>query len=370
MRGVKTGAYGSDLARELADADLVFEAIAEDYDAKRDLFTAVDAALRPGTILATGTSGLSIAALCAGRSDGFRRAFVGVHLFNPPTKIAGCELIPHLETDLDVFVRVRELLVQLDREVVVTDDTPGFAGNRIGFKLLNEVAQLAEDHDPAVLDMLLGPHTGRALPPLATIDLVGWDVHRAIVDNLWTNTADEARATFVLPVFMQRGIAMGTLGRKTNAGFFRGKKSEGMSVLDPKTGDYRPYVAPVPPMFVERMKIAVREHRHDVAMDVLCSADGPEAELVRRVMLGYVSYALGRVGEVVEAARDVDRIMAFGFSWAPPSAIVDAIGPDRTIQLLERARLAVPDVVVKAAEAHQRLVAEPALHADNFFRAA
>ena len=78
-------------------------------------------------------------------------------------------------------------------------DTPAFAGNRIGFKVLNEVAQLAADYGVAYMDQLVGSHTGRALPPLATIDLVGWDVHKAIVDNLWEYTDDEAHDSFVLP---------------------------------------------------------------------------------------------------------------------------------------------------------------------------
>src|SRR5437764_7265227 len=93
----KAGGY-DELEHELADADLVFEAVAEDYDGKRDLFARVDAARRPGTIVASVTSGLSIAALCADRSDDFRSCFLGVHLFNPPAKIPGCELIPHMET--------------------------------------------------------------------------------------------------------------------------------------------------------------------------------------------------------------------------------------------------------------------------------
>ena len=83
----------------------------------------------------------------------------------------------------------------LGRVMIRTADTPGFAGNRIGFKVLNEAAQLAEEHGPVLVERLVGPYTGRALTPLATVDLVGWDIHRAIVDNIHRHAPDEAHAT-------------------------------------------------------------------------------------------------------------------------------------------------------------------------------
>ena len=145
-----------------------------------------------------------------------------------------------------------------------------------------------------------------------------------------------------------------------------------MLVLDPKSGDYRPLTevaAPVP-AFVERMNLAIKGGRYQEAFQVLCRADGKDARILRRVILGYISYALGRVGEVVQQARDVDRIMGFGFNWAPPSVLVDAIGARRTIGLLEQAKLAVPRVVVDAAEKSVHLFDEPSVDSGRFFVAA
>ena len=372
---IETGSY-DDLEREVAAADLVFEAVAEDLDTKRTFFTRVDQARKPDAIVATVSSGLSIAAMCAGTSEGFRKHFLGIHFFNPPTVIVGCELIPHAGTDPRVTAFVRDLLDgPLGREVVETTDTPAFAGNRVGFKVLNECAQLAEEHGVAFVDALIGPHTGRAMTPLVTVDFVGWDVHKAIVDNLHANTRDEAHAAFALPAYMQRGIERGHLGNKTRdrGGFFRteGKGKEARRfVLDPKSGDYVPYAAPALPPFVDGMKQAIRTGRYGRAMDAMCAAEGTEAELLRKVVLGYVSYGLARVGEVVERARDVDRIMGFGFNWAPPSVLVDAIGARRTVQLLERAKLAVPKVVVEAAEKNLHLFDEPEVDRGRFFFAA
>jgi 3-hydroxyacyl-CoA dehydrogenase len=377
-RAIRTGTYEEDLARAVGEADLVFEAVTEDLAIKRQVFALIDRVKAPGAIIASVSSGLSIAAMCEGRSDAFRSHFLGVHLFNPPTVIVGCELIPHAETDREVVAHMRTLLEQtLARVVVECKDTPAFAGNRIGFKVLNEVAQLAEEHGVAYMEQLMGSHTGRCLAPLATIDLVGWDVHKAIVDNLWESTRDEAHASFLLPSYMTHGIQRGHLGRKTRdkGGFFRVEgKGDGAVhfVLDPLTGAYKPLaqVAPPLPAFVERMKSAIRTGKHDGALDVLCDAEGKDAELLRRVILGYISYALGRVGEVVERAQDVDRIMGFGFNWAPPSVLVDAIGAPRTIDLLERAQLPVPPVVAEAARDGKRLFDEPTVEPSRFFAAA
>lgn len=374
---IAVGSYDADLAQTVANADLIFEAVAENIEAKRAVFALIDSARSQGAIVATVSSGLSIAAMCEGRSEDFKKHFLGIHLFNPPTIIAGTEIIPHAGTDREVVERMRQVLeATFSRVVIECADTPAFAGNRIGFKVLNEVAQLAAEHGVAYMDQLVGTHTGRALAPLATIDLVGWDVHKAIVDNLHANTRDEAHAQFELPAYMARGIERGHLGRKTKdkGGFFRvdGKGADAVHfVLDPATGDYRPLtdVKPAIPAFIERMKAALRQGSHAEAFDVLCQADGKDATLLRRVMLGYISYALGRVGEVVQHARDVDRIMGFGFNWAPPSMLVDAIGAPRTIELLAQELLPVPDVIIEAARMDLPLFDVP-VDTGKFFAAA
>jgi 3-hydroxyacyl-CoA dehydrogenase len=375
---ISVGTYGQDLEEVVAKADLIFEAVAEDIELKKQFFARIDKCRRPDSIVATVSSGLSIAAMARGRSDSFRRNFLGMHLFNPPHVIVGTEVIPHAGTDPKLVPDVVRLLeTRFGRVAIVCDDKPAFAGNRVGFKVLNEAAILAEMHGPGFIDYLLGPHTGRAMPPLATIDLVGWDVHKAIVDNVHTNTNDEAHATFKLPLFMDKLIDHGHLGNKTpeHGGFYRrvkeGKQTINL-VLDPKTGAYKDSrengAHSVP--FVEKMKELHRVGRYREALKVFAEATGPEADVAKRVILGYVSYGLNRVGdkEVVRSARDVDRIMGFGFNWAPPTVLVDVLGISTTISLLEKYKLPVPRVLQEGTQhPNERLFREANVNIGRFF---
>ena len=353
-RFIRTGSYEEDLARAVGEADLVFEAVSEDLALKRVYFEQVDKLRKPDSIVATVSSGLSIATMAAVGGASFARHFLGIHFFNPPNVIVGCELIPHAGTDPLVVGDVTELLRErLGRELVRTSDTPAFCGNRVGFKVLNECAQLADEHGAAYIDALVGPHTGRAMAPLATIDFVGWDVHQAIVDNVFANTHDEAHAAFALPASMKAKIAAGCLGDKTpdKGGFF--KKGEKPKIEIPAVA--------------KQMKALHHVGRYREAFDVFAEATGADAELMRRVILGYVSYGLMRVGEVVQSVADVDRIMGFGFNWAPPGVLVDLIGARRTVALIEAARLPLPRVLVDAAERNQRLFDATHVDVGRFF---
>jgi len=367
----KVGSYDDDLEKAVAEADIVFEALTEDFAIKKDMFDRVEKARRDDSIVATVTSGLSINALCEGRGDSFRKSFMGLHFFNPPNVITGTELIagddtsPDLVDFVDVFSRVR-----LGREMIRTHDTPAFAGNRVGFKLLNECAQLAEELGPVLVDRIVGPYTGRALTPLATIDLVGWDIHRAIVDNVYENTKDEAHETNRLPGYMADLIARGVLGNKTGGGFFK-KDGKTRLVLDPKTGDYTPEAdIKLPDLsYIDRVANLHHQGRYADAMQVFLSAEGKEAAVARKVIAGYIAYAFERVGEVTDDIDGIDRIMGMGFNWAPPSVLVDTLTPKGAVEMIEGAGLAVPAALAKAAKPKKpkRIFDNPNINVGRFF---
>jgi len=110
--------------------------------------------------------------------------------------------------------------------------------------------------------------------------------------------------------------------------------------------------------------------RYTEALAVFLDASGAEADLARKVILGYVSYALNRVGdgEVVETPRDVDKIMGFGFNWAPATVLADVMGIKATIAAIEKAGLPVPKVLA-SAKPDQRLFKVPGVNVGRFFAA-
>lgn len=365
------GSYDGDMQAAVAEADLIFEALAENFAIKKDMFDKVEKWRRPGSIVATVTSGLSITKLAEGRSADFQKNFIGLHFFNPPNVIVGTELIAGDKTDpelvefLDAFCTK-----QLGRIMIRTADTPGFAGNRVGFKVLNECAQLAEQYNPVLIDKLVGPYTGRAMSPLATIDLVGWDVHKAIVDNVVENaTGDEAIATVKIPAYMDKLIAGGTLGNKSGGGFF--KRGTEKLVLDIKKGDYYPAAQVQMPKTPFIKDIAFLHHigEYRQAMQLFAKAEGDEAALARKVIAGYISYSFCRVGEVTDTITGIDLIMGAGFNWAPPGLLVDLIGLPESIKMLEKAGVKIPAVLEQSAKAGRRepFFNDPRLNKGRFF---
>ncbi len=359
----KVGDYEHDLEAALAEADLVFEALTEDLGVKQDIFDKVEKFRRRDSIVATVTSGLSINALCEGRDESFRKNFMGLHFFNPPNVIVGTELIAGKDTDPEVLDFVEAFSrVRLGREMIRTADTPAFAGNRVGFKVLNEAAQLAEQLGPVLVDRLIGPYTGRALTPLATIDLVGWDIHRAIVDNVHQNTNDEAHQSNRLPDYMDQLMERGVLGNKSGRGFFWKDDEKVIHVLDPVSGNYKPQdEVKLPNLdYIDRVAALHRDARYMEAMQVFLAAEGDEADIARKVIAGYISYAFHRVGEVTETIDDIDRIMGLGFNWAPPGVLVDTIGAAATVDMIDQAGLPVPENLAEAAR-----TGEPKIFFDN-----
>ncbi|MDX1960544.1 MAG: 3-hydroxyacyl-CoA dehydrogenase family protein [Leptospiraceae bacterium] len=345
------GSYEADLAKAVSESDWVFELVAESYEVKEPINKEIAKHRRPGTIVSTVSSGLSIERLSKVFDEDGQKHYFGTHFFNPPYKMILCELVTHKGNDPKVTKQLAEYLDKtLGRAVVFTNDTPAFAGNRIGFQLMNEIAQQAEKYNDkgglALMDEIMGGYTGRAMGPLATVDFVGLDVHKAIVDNLYEFTKDSAHETFKLPAYMQKLIDSGNLGAKSGQGLFkRTKTAEGKRekfVYNIATGNYDPYPKFDIPFAKEASKrIGLSDYRG--AMEVIKSATGLEAEICRYFLARYISYSLSIVGEVVPTKENADAAMGFGFNWVPASAFVDFLGGvEETIKFLEASKIEIP----------------------------
>ena len=313
-------------------SDLVFESAAEDLELKISLHAQIGTSLKRGAVACTGSSGLSITRLAECYPEEGRCQFFGVHMFNPPYQLTLCELTASPYSDMKIYGELKEYLTnQLYRTVAESKDLPAFLGNRIGFYFMNEALQYAEKYQDNggidYIDALLGPFTGRTMPPITTADFVGLDVHKAIVDNIYENTNDFVHGKFVLPGYVQKLIDQKKLGRKTGEGLYKLIKNDSgdkrMMVYDIKTCQYRDEIRYSFP-FALRMKAFLRDGDYDDAIRELISNRSQEADICLRFLLRYIVYALYTAEHVGYDLRVADDVMATGFTWCPPFAMMEA----------------------------------------------
>ena len=184
---IEVGGFDTDLAR-LADVDLIVEAVIEQPGIKRALLERVDSVRGAGTIVSSNTSGIPIASLAEGRSDGFRRHWLGTHFFNPPRYLRLLEIIPTPETDPSVVERVSRFAdVRLGKGVVIAKDRPNFIANHIGLFSLVQVLKAFESGKYTIedIDAITGPALGRPRSAtFRTMDIAGLDVISDVAANL------------------------------------------------------------------------------------------------------------------------------------------------------------------------------------------
>ena len=351
------GTYDQDLEKAVHESDWVFECVAENYEIKESFNERISKARKAGTLVSTISSGLSIERLANKFDEDGKKYYYGTHFFNPPYKLTLCELVCHKENDKEYTKSLKEYLEKkLVRHVVITNDTPAFAGNRIGFQLMNEVAQLAEKYQEQggiyLLDSLLGGYTGRAMSPLATIDLVGLDVHKAIVDNIYEHTKDLAHDTFQMPEYMNRLIEKKCLGMKSKKGLYQKKKLENGTKQLEVYNITREEYEPLPKIEIDLKKLAleaIQNSKYQEAIEIFKNSSGLEAELLRHFIARYISYSFSLVPEVTDI-NGIDGAMGFGFSWLPPSAWVDLWGGVTEVcRFLEAQKMPIPEALSKAS---------------------
>lgn len=322
----------SSLDQCVSQSDLVFESAAEDMTIKLELHSRIGKSLPSHTIACTGSSGLSITRLAECYPDDKRGRFFGVHMFNPPYQLTLCELTCSPYSNLKLHAQLNEYLSTiLRRTVAQSKDIPAFLGNRIGFCFINEALIYAERYQDSggidYIDAILGPFTGRTMPPITTADFVGLDVHKAIVDNIYANTNDYSHESFKLPQYVQDLIDNGKLGRKSGEGLYKLIKSENgekrMMVYDIKSRDFRDQITYSFP-FALRMKSLLRNGDYDLAVRELIENKSQEADICLRFLLRYIVYAIYTAEHVGYDLRVADDVMATGFTWCPPFAMMEA----------------------------------------------
>jgi 3-hydroxybutyryl-CoA dehydrogenase len=193
----------------LDGATFVVEAVVEDHDVKARLLAQLDGILGPSAILASTTSSLSVERLA--QASGRPERFLGLHVFNPVTKMKLIELIFPDGASADTRRRALALCETLEKQPVEVPDVPGFVVNRLLFPYLFSAVRLVEETgmDPAGVDTCMQLGAGHPMGPLALLDLVGLDVSRSIGEAIGEPA----------PPRLEQLIDEGALGRKSGRGF-------------------------------------------------------------------------------------------------------------------------------------------------------
>ncbi|MCU0510749.1 MAG: 3-hydroxybutyryl-CoA dehydrogenase [Anaerolineae bacterium] len=208
---------------QLAQCDLVIEAATEDESIKRKIFAELCPRLKPGALMATNTSSISITRLAA--TTDRPELFIGMHFMNPVPRMELVELIRGIATEDDVFSTARVFVESLGKKTTVSEDFPAFIVNRILLPMINEAIYTlyegvgtVEGIDKA---MKLGAH--HPMGPLELADFIGLDTCLSVMQVLYEGLADSKYRPCPLLV---KYVEAGWLGRKTNRGFYdyRGEK--------------------------------------------------------------------------------------------------------------------------------------------------
>ena len=208
----------ADIKDAVRDADLVIEAVIENLDLKRELFARLDQLAKPGAVLASNTSSLSVAAIASATSR--RNQVIGMHFFNPVHIMKLVEVVVSQETSGDALAAALEVAARMGKEAITVKDAPGFATSRLGVALGLEAMRMLEQEVASVEDidkaMVLGYN--HPMGPLRLTDLVGLDIRLSIAEYLHQMLDSEV---FRPPDILKRKVVEGKLGKKTGEGFYK-----------------------------------------------------------------------------------------------------------------------------------------------------
>ncbi len=341
------GNFDDDLAK-LKDCDLIIEAVVENLEIKRKLYERVEQHRRPGSIIASNTSGIPIRNLAEGRSDDFRAHFLGTHFFNPPRYLHLVELIRTEWTKPEVSCFMFGFLDQrLGKGVVPAKDRPNFIANRIGtFGALHTIKTMLEDgYSIEEVDKITGQAVGRPKSAtFRTFDLVGLDVFSHVIKNLYDALPeDEEREMFVAPEFLSRMVAGGILGNKTKGGFYKKQKGEGgkqeIWALETATLEYRPVQKVKLPSLDAAKNIEVTPDR----IKTLVWGKDRAGAFLWKTLSRTLAYSAKRIPEIADTVVEIDRAMRWGFGWElGPFEVWDAIGVEKSVARMREEGKSIP----------------------------
>lgn len=343
---IQTGNFEDDL-HKTGDCDWILEVVIEDLNIKKSLYEKIEQFRKPGSFITSNTSGIPIQLLSKGRSEDFRRHFLGTHFFNPPRYLRLLEIIPGPDTDPAVI----EFFMDFGREFlgkqsVLCKDTPAFIANRVGIFSIARLLELTDEFglDIETVDALTGSVIGR--PSTGTFrlqDLVGIDtglkVMKGVIDHCPEDEYFKVFSQKPLPAYFDFLTENKFLGNKTGQGFYQKTKerdAEGKSIilaLDIRTNTYQPSRK----IRLDAIKTAKKLDSLTMKVRSFFESEEPECLFIQKYFLSLFEYVSHRIPEISDDIFSVDDALKNGYAWdAGPFEYWDMIGVEKAIELAEK----------------------------------
>jgi 3-hydroxyacyl-CoA dehydrogenase len=332
---IEVGNFDDDLPR-IAECEWVVEVVKEDLAVKQALFERVEKHARPGTIISSNTSGMSIVGMTQGRGADFKKNFLVTHFFNPVRYMKLLELVAGAETDPEVLKTLHRFGEEvLGKGIVYGKDTTNFIANRIGtYGMMKTIAGMgAAELTVEEVDKIFGPPMGRPKSAVfRTTDIVGLDTFVHVAKNCYdTLTQDEEREAFRMPEFILDMVKKGMLGDKSGGGFYK-KQGKDILVLDLKSMAYRAQnKVRFESLGAAKEVEAVRER-----VAVVLNGQDKAAKFAERISLDVMAYTSRRIPEIADDLVNVDRAMRWGYAWdLGPFQSWDAYGVKKGVERMK-----------------------------------
>lgn len=346
---IEAGNLEDDL-NKLKDADWIIEVVVENLEIKKQVFAKVDEYRKPGSIISSNTSGISVEAMAEGRSEDFQKHFLGTHFFNPPRYLKLLEVIPTQYTDPQVLSFMEEFGREvLGKGVVVAKDTPNFIANRIGtYGLLITLREMAiGGYSVGEVDSVTGPLIGRPKSAtFRTLDVVGLDTFVHVAGNVHRQVEGKEKEIFAVPPFMKTMLEKGWLGSKTGQGFFL-KKGKEILELDPNTLEYGLRKK----LNTPSIEMSKQQKGRGNKLQTLLFADDRAGNLLWSIFSPVFIYAAELLGTIADDLLAIDQAMKWGFGWEMgPFEVWDALGLEKTVQRMKEEGKEIPNWIFEMLE--------------------
>ena len=331
---IKTGNIDQDL-HLVSNVDWIIEAVVENIDIKNKIYDAIESHRKKTTLISTNTSGIPISQISEGRSENFKKNFLGTHFFNPPRYLKLLEIIPGEQTHKDIieyFMKFGSLV--LGKDTVLCKDTPAFIANRLGIYSLMSTIHSVEKYKLSIseVDFLTGPLIGRPKSAtFRTMDVVGLDTAVNVSNNLLKDLKnDESVSMFKLPDSVKKLYNNKQWGDKTGMGFYKKEVDEkGRKTfyqINTKTYKYETYENN---QDKELLNIKKEESLDKRIVD-LVFLKTKYGDFYRSIFYDSFRYCSLRIPEVSDDIYKIDKAICSGFGWKKgPFETWDAIGVEK-----------------------------------------